>query len=45
MSFIMGEAETAGTLQSRIEKAQGALINVYKYLIGGNEEEKPDSSQ
>lgn len=42
---MMGEAETDGTLQLGIEKAQGALINVYKYLMGGNEEEKPDSSQ
>lgn len=39
----MGEAETAGTLQSGKEKAQGALLSVYKYLMGGNEEE--NSSQ
>ncbi|KAK4831183.1 hypothetical protein QYF61_015915 [Mycteria americana] len=33
------EAEKDGTVQPGEEMAQGHLINVYKYLVGGNEEE------
>ncbi|KAK4826406.1 LOW QUALITY PROTEIN: hypothetical protein QYF61_008693, partial [Mycteria americana] len=42
---IQGEAERAGTAQPREEKAQGDLINVYKYLMGGVKKTEAGSSQ
>ena len=37
--FPWGKAERAGTVQPGEEKAQGDLIHVYKYRMGGNEED------
>lgn len=44
MPFLLGEAETAETLQPR-DKAQGAIINTYRYLMGGKEEEEARTFQ
>ena len=44
-SDIRGEAERAGTVQPGEEKAQGNLINVHKYLIGGRERNKEDRAK
>lgn len=33
-----GEAERAGTVQSKEEMAQWELITVYKYVMGGHKE-------
>ncbi|GAB0180739.1 hypothetical protein GRJ2_000539200 [Grus japonensis] len=38
-SLLRGKAERAGTVQPREEKAQGDLINVYKYLKRGCKED------
>lgn len=39
MSFTCWKAEGVGLLYSREEKAEGDIINVYKYLKGGREED------
>lgn len=37
-SFTLGEFKRAGTLLPGEDKAQGHLINVYKYLTGGSKD-------
>ena len=37
-SNVRGEAEKSGTVQPGEEKAQGDLINAYKYMNGGTKE-------
>lgn len=44
-SICQGEAEREGTIQPGQEKAQGDLIHVYKYLVGGVKKMEPEFSQ
>jgi len=44
-SDVQSEPERAVTVQSGAEKAQGDLIHVYKYLMGGSKGAGPGSFQ
>lgn len=44
-SDLQGKAKRAGTTQPGEEKAQGGLIDAYKYLVGGVKKTEADSSQ